>query len=296
MSGAGAVVRSIYRTGARPTRYDVELLEQLNAEYADRPIVPAPPSYDAASLAANARRRLDWVDGMVGLSGQRTLEIGCGNGFEVWALAHNYDADAYGVDVTEYGPWAQLAGERVHLLCSDIATEHPFPEGYFDRVASFTVWEHVAHPRAMLAETYRILRPGGLAWIRANLYPGPQASHRYRDIFFPWPHLLFSDDVIRDWDVRHGRAPRGAAWVNRLSWEHYARYIDEIGFRTQHVSFTQAAFDEEFYQRFEDMLGRYPRRDLTRDYVLMVLAKPEQAAEPARAPDSERRSQPRARR
>jgi len=272
--GSGRVVRSLYDTGGRAERYDVDLLEQLNAEYADRPLVPAPPRYDAASLAANARRRLEWVDGMVGLSGQRTLEIGCGNGFEVWSVAHNYDADAYGVDVCEYGPWAQLADERVHLLCCDLATEQPFPEDSFDRIISFTVWEHVLHPRALLAETFRILKPGGRAWIRANLFAGPAASHRYRDIFFPWPHLLFSDDVIREWDVRHGRAPRGAAWVNRLSWEHYRRYIDEIGFGLPHVSFTESPFDEEFYRRFEDVLGRYPRRDLTRDYVLMVLEKP----------------------
>ena len=36
---------------------------------------------------------------------------------------------------------------------------------------------------------------GGLAWIKANR--GPKASHRYRWVNFPWPHLLFTDEVFR---------------------------------------------------------------------------------------------------
>ena len=119
-----------------------------------------------------------------------------------------------------------------------------------------------------------MLKPGGLAWIRANLFCGPQASHRYREINFPWPHLLFSEDVIRDWDVKHGRGPKGPAWVNRLTWDNYQRHIDEIGFRLRHVQFQEAEWDEEFYQRFEDILGRYAKRDLKRDYFLAVLEKP----------------------
>jgi SAM-dependent methyltransferase len=272
--GSGRAIRSLYDTGGAAEVYDVELLEKLNAEYADRPIVASPPVYDAVSLEASARRRVGWVHDMVDLRNKTTLEIGCGNGFEVWSLAHNLGCDAFGVDVTEYGPWQALAGDRVHFTCADISTAHPFLPNTFDRVLSFTVWEHVLHPYAMLRETYDILKPGGLAWIRANLFAGPQASHRYRDIYFPWPHLLFSDDVIREWDAKNGRQPRGSAWVNRLSWDHYERYFAEIGFRVRSLSFTTIPFDEEFYKRFEDVLGRYPRKDLERDFFLAVLEKP----------------------
>jgi hypothetical protein len=126
----------------------------------------------------------------------------------------------------------------------------------------------------MLERTYRVLKPGGLAYIKANLYAGPKASHRYRDIYFPWPHLLFSDDVIRDWDVKHGREPRGSSWVNRLSWEQYERCIVDIGFELREVKFDIATWDEGFYRRFEDMLGRYRRIDLSRDFFTVVLEKP----------------------
>lgn len=267
-------VRSIYDTGAAPPRYDLELLEKLNAEYADRPIVRVAPKYDPESLTRNARRRVLWVHNMVDLAGMRTLEIGCGNGFEVWHIAEHFGADAYGVDVAEYGPWQTLAGPRVHFECADLAVANPFPADFFDRIMSFTVWEHVSHPYKMLEETFRILKPGGLAWIHANLYAGPHASHRYRDFFFPWPHLLFSDDVIKEWDRKNGQRERGSAWVNRLSWRHYEFYFERIGFRLRHVHFTESEFDEEFYQRFEDILGRFPRWDLTKNYFLAVLEKP----------------------
>jgi hypothetical protein len=100
------------------------------------------------------------------------------------------------------------------------------------------------------------------------------ASHRYREIYFPWPHHLFSDDVIAEWDAKNGRGPEGSAWVNKLTWNHYERYIHDIGFRLRALSFTKADWDEEFYQRFEDVLGRVPRWDLERDFFTAVLEKP----------------------
>lgn len=278
VTGSGQAVKHLYGADSPPIRFDVELLEQLNKEYAHKRIVPSPPTYDAAALERAARRRIAWVHNTVDLRGKRTLEVGCGNGFEVWALAHNLGSDAHGVDVVQYGPWDQLAGDNVHFECADMSAANPYPHDYFDRILSFTVWEHVTHPYGMLKAVFDVLKPGGIAWIRANLFAGPQASHRYRDIYFPWPHLLFSDDTIREWDAKHGRQPRGSAWVNRLSWLHYDYYVREIGFEVIRRTFTEAPIDEEFYQRFHDALSRYPLADLRRDYILMVLRKPDPSA------------------
>ena len=272
--GMGKVVRSVYETGASAPKYDVELLGQLNAEYAAKRIVPKPPQYTAPALASAAQRRLLWAHSMVDLRDKTVLEIGCGHGLEVWWLANNLGCDAHGVDVRELGTWAELASERVHFHLTDLALDNPFAPNTFDRIVSYTVLEHVAHPFELLQTAYDVLKPGGLAWIHANLYPGPQASHRYRDLFFPWPHLLFSDDVIKEWDARHGRTTQGAAWVNRLTWDHYRRYFGEIGFRMRTLKFWEAKWDQEFYERFEDVLGRFPKDDLMRDYFVVVLEKP----------------------
>lgn len=270
----GKVRNRAYDTGSGATTYDVELLEQLNAEYADKPIVPAPRSYEPDQMGQASLRRVRWAHQHVNLREKRVLEIGCGNGYEVWSMAHNLGCDAYGVDVNEVGPWQALSGERVHFTQADLTRAQPYEYGTFDRIVSYTVWEHVVHPYALLDETYKLLKPGGLAWIRANLYAGPQASHRYRDIYFPWPHLLFSDDVVREWDVKHGRPPTGHSWVNRLSWEHYARHLATTGFRLRRLNFQECEWDEPFYRRFEDVLGRFPAQDLKRDFFLAVLQKP----------------------
>jgi cyclopropane fatty-acyl-phospholipid synthase-like methyltransferase len=267
--------RSIYDPGSssRPV-FDIALLEELNEEYRNRPIVPAPRAWTSEALGAAAKNRVLWAHHTVDLKDKTVLEVGCGNGYEVWSMAHNLGADAHGVDVIQPSCWEDLEGERVQLRCVDLTVDNPFTENTFDRIVSYTVWEHVRHPHKLLEETYRILKPGGLQWLRANLWAGPRASHRYRDIYFPWPHHLFSDDVIAEWNVQHGREPRGSAWVNKLTWNHYERYIHDIGYRLRQLSFTEAEWDEDFYQRFEDVLGRIPRWDLKRDFFTAVLEKP----------------------
>lgn len=53
--------------------------------------------------------------------------------------------------------------------------------------------------------------------LSANLYRGPQASHRYREVFFPWPHLLFEDGVFEAYYRHIGMRPARPAWFNRLT-------------------------------------------------------------------------------
>lgn len=257
-----------------PMRYDLVLFEALNAEYAGTPIVRESPQYDMASVVARSQRRLVSIHRRVDLMSKTVLEVGCGSGLEVWHLAHGFNCDAWGVDILPRRAWPTLESERVHLLAGDISDQTLLQEASFDRVISNTVWEHLEHPRAALAETFRTLKPGGLAWIRANLYRGPTASHRARDIHFPFPHLLFADEVIAEALGRAGVSPRGAAWVNRLTWEQYEVAMLEVGFRIRSLRFDEYPLDERFYDRFRDILGRYPRRDLERGFFTVILEKP----------------------
>jgi ubiquinone/menaquinone biosynthesis C-methylase UbiE len=259
--------------GACPP-FDIDLFERLNAEYAARPLVPSPLEYDDEAMADRARERLAWVHKTIDLRGKRVLEFGCGGGFEVWLLAHHYGADAWGVDINERVAWKTLSDDRTHLVLADLAMDRPFPENHFDRVFSFYVFEHVTHPYAALAEIFRILKPGGLAWIAANLHRGPMASHRYKEVSFPFPHLLFTDDVFREFYRRQDLPVLEAAWVNRLTWAEYENHFARIGFRVRRATFRETPLDEEFYARFESILGRYPRTDLERDFFQVVLEKP----------------------
>jgi len=254
--------------------FGLELFETLFAEYASKPIVTDPPRYDATSVNDRSRGRLLSVHRRIDLMSKSVLEVGCGSGMEVWYLAHHLGSDAWGIDILPRRAWPALEGDRVHLIATDIARGNGLPSDTFDRVLSHTVWEHIEHPHAAFAEVFRVMKPGALAWIRANLYRGPTASHRAKDIPFPFPHLLFSDDVIAEGLRRAGKRPRGAAWVNRLTWEQYEAHIQEAGFRIRSLRFDHYPLDEAFYTRFEGVLGRYPRRDLERGFFTVILEKP----------------------
>ena len=126
----------------------------------------------------------------------------------------------------------------------------------------------------MLRKAFELLRPGGRMYLSANLYRGPKASHRYREVFFPWPHLLFSDDVFAEFYVSIGKTPARAAWVNQLSVADYCNYFNLIGFELERLSFSKTPIDGPFYRRFADKLERIPRFDLERDFLMAALRRP----------------------
>jgi SAM-dependent methyltransferase len=55
-----------------------------------------------------------------------------------------------------------LNDERVRSVMADLDEPLPFADAMLDRVVSVNVAEHLADPRAHVAECYRVLRPDGL--------------------------------------------------------------------------------------------------------------------------------------
>lgn len=262
-----------FREGAdaRP-RFDIKLFEQLNEEYARAPLVPVPRGLDPAARMDGARRRLSRVRAYVQLDGMRVLELGCGQGQEVWLLHHKFGCEAHGIDIASYPQWSSYGGAGVSFLQADGA-RMPYADDSFDRIVSFAVWEHIPHPYRALSEARRILRPGGIMWLYANLHRGPSASHRYRDVYFPWPHLLFDESVMDEFYERRGKPARGYSWVNRLTYDTYAKYFRLLDLRLLHLQFSER-WDQAFYERFASVLSRYPLTDLKRDFFTAILQKP----------------------
>jgi len=90
--------------------------------------------------------------------GARVLEIGAGSGWQARALADR----GYGVDAVDLAGGAYEACEVFPVQKYDGHTL-PYADQSFDVVFSSNVLEHVPAIEAMLAETARVLAPGGVA-------------------------------------------------------------------------------------------------------------------------------------
>jgi SAM-dependent methyltransferase len=123
-------------------------------------------------------------------AGMRVLDAGCGIGGSSRYLAHAYGCRVDAIDLT---PQFVAAAERLNALCgiSDMiavreasVTALPFEDRRFDHVWSQNVTMNVADKRAMFAEAYRVLKPGGrfsfshvaLGPAGEPIYPLPWAS------------------------------------------------------------------------------------------------------------------------
>ena len=142
----------------------------------------------------DARPEIGWFDGffltMAGpalarLSGSlpahpRLLHLGCGLGVKTETF-RRLGFDPVGVDMDR--DLLQRAAEafpRSRFVAADIQAL-PFDDATFDVVFSFSTLQLVADKQAVIAESARVLRPGGRALFVENLKGSPFA-HGYRAI------------------------------------------------------------------------------------------------------------------
>jgi len=119
----------------------------------------------------------------------RFLDVGSAHGALLIACARK-GLDAIGIEPWESArsvAWELAAAEGVPInVVAGVAEQLPLPEESFDIVHSNAVFEHVLGPRAMLAECYRVLRPGGVFWFSSASAMCPRQHEITRFPFFGW--------------------------------------------------------------------------------------------------------------
>ena len=113
-----------------------------------------------------------------GLRG-RALDAGCGTGGMLSWLSQYTGADrVVGIDLSQTALEFCQARDQRELTQGSIA-ELPFADSTFDLVTSFDVFQHVLDKGDVraIAEIYRVLRPGGFAFVRVSAYEWLRSGH-----------------------------------------------------------------------------------------------------------------------
>ncbi|WP_297725365.1 bifunctional 2-polyprenyl-6-hydroxyphenol methylase/3-demethylubiquinol 3-O-methyltransferase UbiG [Limnohabitans sp. Rim8] len=112
--------------------------------------------------------RLAWIDGLVPLSGQKVLDVGCGGGILADAMARK-GAQVLGIDLaTKSLKVAQLhalEAETAGVLYREISAEDLAAEqaAQYDVVTCMEMLEHVPDPAAVVKACADLVKPGG--WV-----------------------------------------------------------------------------------------------------------------------------------
>ena len=108
----------------------------------------------------------------------RALDTGCGTGGMLSWLSHYTSDRVVGIDLSQTALGFCRARDQRELTRGSVA-QLPFADSSFDLVTSFDVLQHVLDKGDVraIAEIYRVLRPGGVAFVRVSAYQWLRSGH-----------------------------------------------------------------------------------------------------------------------
>ncbi len=125
-------------------------------EYYGEPGVKFQPLIERLVRAVGARHVAFLTAGLP--KGARVLDVGCGRGVILGALADR-SYEVHGIEISAEA--ARGADPRASVRIAPTVAAAGYPEDYFDQVIIWHVLEHMTDPRGTLDAIYRILKPAG---------------------------------------------------------------------------------------------------------------------------------------
>jgi SAM-dependent methyltransferase len=177
------------------------------------------------------------------LKGKVVADVGSGDGIIDLALATKGAPESLvGYDIKQTDTTALLRSAKVAGAAEELPHNLAFvasepehipavPEA-FDVVVTWSVFEHVSNPVALLSEVRRILRPDGVLFMQIwPLYYSEHGGHLWPHYEEGFPHLLHHDDAILNMvEGKAGTYPHSAAdseyrSLNRLTLDDLQRAL-----------------------------------------------------------------------
>lgn len=149
------------------------------------PAVPGKSHRDETRL--HEERVVDLLGVSRGQEGAKMLDVGCGVGGPMRAIANYSQAHVTGITINDY----QVARARAHnkkagldhlcdVVCGNFLTM-PFPDSSFDGAYSIEATCHAPDLKDVYAEVFRVLKPGHLyvtyEWVTTPLFKADNAEH-----------------------------------------------------------------------------------------------------------------------
>ncbi|MFZ0640802.1 MAG: methyltransferase domain-containing protein [Candidatus Acidiferrales bacterium] len=130
--------------------------------------------------------------------GETILDVGCGGGWLVRELAPRVpQGRAIGMDLSdEMVERARRASSNVRNAEFIVGSVDTIPRepNSFDKVISVESSYYWPDPAAGIRDIFRVLRPGGLAWILINYYRDNPYCHQWAKLIQIPMHLLSGDE------------------------------------------------------------------------------------------------------
>ncbi|MEJ2273591.1 MAG: class I SAM-dependent methyltransferase [Woeseiaceae bacterium] len=148
----------------------------------------ADPRWGAEDRDRKAANIVDCLELFVDrdLATMSCVDIGCGSGGISYHLAPHF-ASVCGVDPEPWQRWQEFSTERPNLNFIHESIETlSIEDNSVDVVICNQVYEHVRSPQVLIAQIYRILKPGGICYFAGPNLLFPIEPH----VFWPFVHWI----------------------------------------------------------------------------------------------------------
>jgi SAM-dependent methyltransferase len=219
----------------------------------------------------------------------RVLDLANGRLRPQYTLLKAQGHDVYGIDLVNrpsYSPRdiAYMFARRLYrwklgipilvpdtrtLVCGKVE-QLPFPDNWYDLVTSVAAFEHFLNVPAVVADLFRVLRPGGVAWISIHPFTCLSGGHNISFAEFPLRSVPAGIDV---WDHLRARKLPFFVPLNEWSPQQYLQiFASSFEILNDYCALREG--EELLTPEVEMALAGYSRDELTCGAYVIVARKP----------------------
>lgn len=200
------------------------------------------------------------------VKGKSILELGPGHTYQLMELALERGATrAVIADIIKYLDDETVAKTGIEYIVYDGGTI-PLDAGTFDLIWSHTVYEHLRYPKVTVDETFRLLKPGGVALHHIDLRDHLVLDENNPDTF---NNLQYSQKLFKKMTWNR------SIYVNRLRISEWIKLHEGAGFEVEILkTWESPAVKKKYREKAIGYLEKYSEEDAITSQIFIKVTKP----------------------